>query len=85
MALSSRLQTTNINENDDNLDLPEFVDWKLSNRNWFQEMFDDIDMENVSINNVPAKKITLSELYNAELDINILFLPGQHESLEWHR
>lgn len=36
-------------------------------------MSDDIDMENVPINNVPAEKITLSELYNAKSDISILF------------
>lgn len=73
MALSSRLQTANIDEDNDNLDSPELVDWDLSNRSWFQEISDDIDMENVPINNVPAEKITLSELYDAESDISILF------------
>lgn len=73
MALSSRLQTANIDEDNDDLDSLELFDWELSNRSWFQEMSDDIDMENVPTNNVPAEKITLSELYDAESDINILF------------
>lgn len=36
-------------------------------------MFNDINMENVPINNVPVKKIILTELYNAKLDISVLF------------
>ena len=43
MALSSRLQTANIDEEDDDLDGPTLLDWELSNRSWFQDMADDMD------------------------------------------
>lgn len=73
MTLSSRLQTANIDKDNNNLDLLELIDWKLNNQNWLQEMSDDINMENFPTNNLPVEKITLSELYNAKLDISILF------------
>lgn len=73
MALSSRLQTANINEEDDDLDGPTLLDWELSNRSWFQDMADDMDQENILVHDTPAEKITLSELYDTESDINILF------------
>lgn len=33
----------NINKKDDNLDGPTLLDWELSNRNWFQDMVDNMD------------------------------------------
>lgn len=62
MALSSQLQTTNIGDNNDNLDLLELIDWEQSNQSWFQEMSKDFDMKNVPTDNVPGEKITLVEL-----------------------
>lgn len=73
MALSSRLQTANIDEMDDDLDAPNLLDWELSNRSWFQDMADDMDQENLFVHNTPTEKITLAELYDAESDIDILF------------
>ena len=36
-------------------------------------MSNDIDIENVPTDNIPAEKITLAKLYDAESDISILF------------
>lgn len=35
MTFSSRLQTANIDKDNNNLDLLELIDWKLNNQNWF--------------------------------------------------
>ena len=36
-------------------------------------MSDNINMKNIPTNNIPIEKIILSELYDNESDINILF------------
>lgn len=37
-------------------------------------MSNDINIKNVPTNNIPTEKIILVKLYNAKLDIRILFL-----------
>lgn len=73
IAFFSQLQTANINEDNDKFDLSKLVDWKLSNQSWFKKLFNNIDIENISINNISNKKMILLEVYNTKSNINILF------------